>query len=329
MARSATTLALLSSALTASAAPATAPTFAAWRAEHGKTYSSPAEAAAREAVYASTVAAVAAHNAAAGAHSFTRGINQFADLTAEEFRGAWTTPGLPAALLPAALRGSAALPPPSPSFGGHTLPDAVDWTAKGMVTPVKNAQCSALADELAGAVESGAAIKCGKLRAINEDQLVACSGCEACSCQLAPLTAYLLASGATFNYAAGNCSFTPDVRVSSFVNVPPQNATALQVAAAYSGPVVVLVEGDSAAFMTYAGGILGGTACGTDVNHVLLLTGYGEDGGKPYWRARNSWGEGWGEHGYIRLARDTSGATTPGACGLQTLPMFPVVHLTA
>lgn len=45
------------------------------------------------------------------------------------------------------------------------------------------------------------------------------------------------------------------------------------------------------------------------VDHAVLLIGYGEEDGKTYWLAQNSWGSDWGEHGYFRMVRgqDESG----------------------
>jgi cathepsin L len=58
----------------------------------------------------------------------------------------------------------------------------------------------------------------------------------------------------------------------------------------------------------------------TDVNHLVVLEGYGTDQetGLDYWLVRNSWGPMWGEKGYIRLKR--SNTDLEPNCGIDTRP---------
>merc|ERR1719389_863685 len=86
-------------------------------------------------------------------------------------------------------------------------------------------------------------------------------------------------------------------------------------------PVSIAIEADQMSFQMYSGGVLSG-ACGSNLDHGVLLVGYGTENGKDYWLMKNSWGTSWGEQGFGKLLRGKPGA---GECGIKMQPSFPVV----
>ena len=65
------------------------------------------------------------------------------------------------------------------------------------------------------------------------------------------------------------------------------------------------------------------SSCGTRLDHGVAAVGYGTEDGKDYWLVRNSWGTGWGEEGYIKLAMHVSEAA--GQCGILSAASYPNV----
>jgi C1A family cysteine protease len=91
------------------------------------------------------------------------------------------------------------------------------------------------------------------------------------------------------------------------------------------GPVSIAIEADTTVFQFYSGGVLNSVKCGTNLDHGVAVVGYGTDSsGQKYWTVRNSWGSGWGEGGYIRIARSDS-TNDIGICGIAAQPIYPVV----
>ena len=65
--------------------------------------------------------------------------------------------------------------------------------------------------------------------------------------------------------------------------------------------------------------------CDNDsVSHGLLAVGYGfvadDVDGAEFWTLKNTWGRGWGEDGYVRMAKNRN-----NMCGVATAAEFPLV----
>lgn len=133
---------------------------------HG--YASSSEQQLRELIYHENLQKILQHNSQAdlGIHTHRQGVNQFTDLTPEEFKSLVST----------------GYTQRSPSriqqLKEDDTPPSVDWRTKGAVTPVKNqGSCgSCWAFATTGAMEGAFAIATSTLRSLSEQQLVDCAG---------------------------------------------------------------------------------------------------------------------------------------------------------
>jgi cathepsin L len=222
-----------------------------------------------------------------------------------------------------------------PSY--DVLPESVDWRNDDAVTAVKNqGRCgSCWSFSATGAMEGAWAIKTGDLVSLSEQQLVDCSGKygnNGCNGGLMDSAfEYVIDNGlcseVDFPYEArdNTCSICPNsaVKFSSCIDVTPRNQLHLKQAVA-KGPVSIAIEADTSVFQHYTGGVISSSLCGTNLDHGVLIVGYGtESDGTDYWIVKNSWGETWGENGYVRIARSDD-ENSSGVCGVAMQPSFPV-----
>jgi C1A family cysteine protease len=221
-------------------------------------------------------------------------------------------------------------------FADAAPPASVDWRTQGAVTPIKDQQqCgSCWAFSATGSMEGAWAISKKKLLSLSEQQLVDCSqaqGNYGCSGGLMDYAfEYVIANGgitseAKYPYTAmdGTCKSPLPASVatiSSYQDVAANNDAALQAAVAL-GPVSVAIEADQEAFQFYSSGIFSDPTCGTNLDHGVLVVGYGSQSSKNFWIVKNSWGDSWGDSGYIQMIRK-KGA---GECGINMQPSYPVV----
>ena len=218
----------------------------------------------------------------------------------------------------------------------ETLPLSVDWRNDNVVTPVKNqGTCgSCWSFSATGAMEGAWAIYSGDLVSLSEQQLMDCSkkyGDFACNGGLMDNAfEYAIDSGMCseqeYPYEAESETCWKCDTVAKFsycVDVDSGNELRLKEAVS-RGPVSVAIEADTSIFQFYSNGIITSDTCGESLDHGVLVVGYGEENGQKYWLVKNSWGESWGEHGYVRISR-TDDENSGGTCGIALQASYPVV----
>jgi C1A family cysteine protease len=270
--------------------------------------------------------------------NFTMGVNQFSDLTAEEFH--WEYVGKYVRNVDQDdqsqfLRFGKKCK--SYQYIGSSVPDLIDWRKKNVVTSVKDqGQCgSCWSFSATGAIEGAWAIYTGSLVNLSEQQLVDCSkkygnlGCNGGMMDNA--FEYVIDNGqcadAEYPYTAkgGSChSCTKVATLSDCYDVPVNNQLALKEAVALKGPVAIAIEADTKVYQSYSSGVITSPNCGTNLDHGVLIVGYGEENGIKYWLVKNSWGTSWGENGYVKIARSDS-TNDPGICGVAMETSYPKV----
>lgn len=266
--------------------------------------------------------------------NFTMGINQFTDLTPQEFKDQYVG-GLKAQV------GSFGCKSFSSDASG--APSSIDWRQKGAVTSVKDqGQCgSCWAFATTANAESVWAISSGKLLDLSEEFLVDCAtglgyfnmGCN--GGQPDSAFKYMINNGqcseSSYPYkagttkSAGTCQKCTSIGVSfsSCSDVTPTDQVSL-MAAVSKQPVVIAIEADTRYFQSYSSGILDSSSCGTKLDHAVEIVGYDSENGIDYWIVRNSWSSSWGEQGYVRIKK-TSSTNDIGICGLAAEPSFLTV----
>merc|ERR1719498_2366800 len=233
----------------------------------------------------------------------THGVTQFMDLTPQEF---------------------------SKLYKGFTKSDlnenvtivekaeaaSIDWNKKGALTPVKNqGQCgSCWAFSATEQLESQYFQAYGSLKELSPQQVVSCdTTCNGCGGGN-PINAwgYVYSFGgqepnADYPYTSGTTQQT-GVFKSNKADVAEDVGTTFKMIASQpsqesnmlaqieDSPMSVCV--DATLWQTYTGGVITASAgCGTSIDHAVQATGYNAEGN--YWIVRNSWGESWGEQGFV------------------------------
>jgi predicted secreted protein len=201
------------------------------------------------------------------------------------------------------------------------VPAAYNWCSLAGCTPVRDqGNCgSCWAFGTVGPLEQAILIKDGVSRDLSEQYLVSCNT-DGWSCsggwwahdyhewkypasEPGPGAVY----EADFPYTATNAPCNPPhthhetiadwVYVGSQYGVP--TTAAIKQAIYDHGPVSAAVCVNTA-FQLYTGGVFNPLVSCSTMNHAIVLVGWDDSLGA--WRLRNSWGDDWGEGGYMWIA---------------------------
>jgi C1A family cysteine protease len=245
-------------------------------------------------------------------HTYTLGVNEFTDLSHEEFVATYVGKlNIDASSVPPTLEN--VLPEDAP------VPNDIDWRSRGAVNPVRNqGSCgSCWAFAAIAAIEGAVKVNGKPLPQLSEQQLVDCSGSAGNKGCAGGLPAQAI------NWAARNggvCSSSSypyagrDQRCNTGCTKAATTGGANGVGASDSGltnaingrPVAVAIVASGRAFQSYSSGVFSGP-CPGNLDHAVTAVGFT---GQAY-IVRNSWGSSWGQGGYIMMARPQN------TCGIQ------------
>lgn len=103
----------------------------------------------------------------------------------------------------------------------------------------------------------------------------------------------------SFSSEGGDCtglSNYPNATISEYGSISGESGMKKEILA--RGPIACGI--DAGPLLNFESGVM--KKSGGSIDHVISVVGWGVDGQQGYWWVRNSWGEYWGEMGYVRVA---------------------------
>jgi len=272
------------------------------------------------------------------------GINQFSDMTKEEFKAKYATYKKISdeefeKLVKELNMTPAFLEDDDDDLTKRNLAKTAVDHSKFYLSARNQGQCgSCWTFSTAGAVEGNLGKKSGKpINYLSTQQLVDCDtsnkGCHGGSFTSA--FTYIKNKGLQFDkdypYKAseGSCKYSSSKATNKMKSFEyckinsSSSATKCSIDKVYAllvrGPISVAIDGS--VIQNYKSGIFSGK-CYED-NHAVILVGYAVDAKSgEYWIVRNSWGTTWGEQGYIRVRVSDS---NKNSCYVTSEAFLPIL----
>ncbi|XP_011180419.1 procathepsin L [Zeugodacus cucurbitae] len=220
----------------------------------------------------------------------------------------------------------------------QNLPDSFDWREKGGVTPpgFQGFDCgSCWSFATAAALEGHLFRRTGILVPLSQQNLVDCAeeygnmGCDGGFQEYG--FEYIRDHGISI---ANNYPYTQmenaqchrndtgkGVQIRDYARIKPGDEEKMKEVIATLGPLACSINGSPISFEQYMGGIYDDNECNQEeVNHSVVVVGYGTENGRDYWIIKNSYSENWGEAGFMRLLRNAN-----SFCGIASECSYPIL----
>jgi len=317
-----------------------APEWETFKLTFGRNFASQSEHDLRQAIFNDNLKYINQHNAEyeLGLHTFTLGVNDYTDMTDEEFVRKFNN-----------LDFSSSEKNVLNQVGGNldvsALPKSVDWRKKGHVTPIKdqNPCGTCWAFSAIAALESAHFKKTGNLVSLSEQNVIECTTAflgfrHTCNGRYTaggwPKNAiqYAIEHGVDteesypynpYTIDSDKCQFSKahvGATFTDMVSLDSGDEAGLQEAVATVGTISVCIDAGHRSFRHYKSGVYNEPSCTKHCDHAVAVVGYDTtEDGEEYYIVRNSWGTKWGEDGYVKMPRNKD-----GFCGIDTHVVYPI-----
>ena len=220
-----------------------------------------------------------------------------------------------------------------------TPPESFDWRDQGIDLPVKNqGRCgSCYAFVGLEALESAFYIKTGKAFEFSRQEIINCAtshgtnGCEGgiidgVYSYVEKIGGLSLQNDYPYKEIQSKCDKNVErvkFRIKEMIEFERDDEELLKKALYNTGPIIVVIDSLNDSFYRYSSGIYYEESCNDDARmptHAILLIGYGIENGQDFWTFKNSYGNKWGESGYMRIARNRN-----NHCKIASFNLIPII----